>query len=62
MRDFKDDKALETAFNANIAEKLSALKAEDILAGMAQKGSRRHALSILKRVSTTNQPLEFDRV
>jgi hypothetical protein len=44
-----------------VAEKLSALKTEDMLASMAQKGSRQHALSILKRVSTTSQPLEFDR-
>jgi len=45
-----------------VAEKLSALKTEDMLANMAAKGSREHALSMLKRVSATNQPLEFDRV
>ena len=45
-----------------VAEKLSALKTEDMLTDMASKGSREHALSMLKRVSKTNLPLKGDEI
>lgn len=43
-----------------VAEKLSALKTEDMLFEMAKQGSREHAKSILKRVSKTSKPLDQD--